>query len=397
MNQRELALQILHKTIADESYSNLLMRTELNKIDLVQRAFVTNIVNGVLRKYEFLIYQFEADISNKTSLDTRLIIAMALYERFVLKEKDYVVNNEYVSLGKNKYEKAYINAILHKIKTLKRADKENVNACLPEWLYNLLAKQYDKDELRRILYVYQQIPKIYYRINKNKCSYDDLKNLDIEIINEDSFTSNKNLLRSEEYKKGYFYIQDFNSASLYKHLKLEKDNTLLDVCSAPGSKLFNCLDIINPNNAYANDFHMHRVELIKKMADKLGFENINYLNYDGRIIKDNVNKKFDRIMLDVPCSGLGIIGRKPDLKFHIKPNSLDELQKLQYEILSNMDEILNVNGILLYSTCTLNKKENSKQISRFLSENDQYVLLEEETIINEFGDCFYYASMKKVK
>ena len=397
MNQRELALQILHKTIADESYSNLLMRTELNKIDLVQRAFVTNIVNGVLRKYEFLIYQFEGDISNKTSLDTRLIIAMALYERFVLKEKDYVVNNEYVSLGKNKYEKAYINAILHKIKTLKRADKENVNACLPEWLYNLLAKQYDKDELRRILYVYQQIPKIYYRLNKNKCSYDDLKNLDIEIINEDSFTSNKNLLRSEEYKKGYFYIQDFNSASLYKHLKLEKDNTLLDVCSAPGSKLFNCLDIIEPRNAYANDFHMHRVELIKKMADKLGFENINYLNYDGRTIKDNVNKKFDRIMLDVPCSGLGIIGRKPDLKFHIKPNSLDELQKLQYEILSSMDEILNVNGILLYSTCTLNKKENSKQISRFLSENDQYVLLEEETIINEFGDCFYYASMKKVK
>ena len=397
MNQRELALQILHKTIADESYSNLLMRTELNKIDLVQRAFVTNIVNGVLRKYEFLIYQFEGDISNKTSLDTRLIIAMALYERFVLKEKDYVVNNEYVSLGKNKYEKAYINAILHKIKTLKRADKEYVNACLPEWLYNLLAKQYDKDELRRILYVYQQIPKIYYRINKNKCSYDDLKNLEIEIINEDSFTSNKNLLRSEEYKKGYFYIQDFNSATLYKHLKLEKDNTLLDVCSAPGSKLFNCLDIIEPRNAYANDFHMHRVELIKKMADKLGFENINYLNYDGRTIKDNVNKKFDRIMLDVPCSGLGIIGRKPDLKFHIKPNSLDELQKLQYEILSSMDEILNVNGLLLYSTCTLNKKENSKQISRFLSENDQYVLLEEETIINEFGDCFYYASMKKVK
>ncbi len=101
-------------------------------------------------------------------------------------------------------------------------------------------------------------------------------------------------------------------------------------------------------------------------------------------------------MLDAPCSGLGVIGRKPDLKFHIKPADLDELQILQYQLLSSMDEMLMNGGILLYSTCTLNKKENEKLIRKFLSENEEYILMEDETIINEMGDCFYYAKMKKV-
>ena len=107
--------------------------------------------------------------------------------------------------------------------------------------------------------------------------------------------------------------------------------------------------------------------------------------------------KFDKILLDAPCSGLGVIGRKPDLKFHIKPESLDELQKLQFELLESMKGLLKNDGILLYSTCTLNKKENGRLIRRFLSQEDRFILLKEETIINDLGDCFYYAKMKKVK
>lgn len=396
MKQRELALNILNKTIADESYSNLLMRRELNRIEPIKRAFVTNLVNGVLRKYEFLSFQFAEDIEPKTSLRIRLILCMAMFERFVLKQEDYVVNNEYVSLGQNKYEKAFINVLLHKHKSLKLSPDPDVNACLPKWIYNLLAKQYSKEDLNRIVSIYQRIPDTYYRINKRKCVYEDLKHLDIEIINEDSFRSRNNLLKTREYQEGFFYVQDVNSASLYRHLDLKASDKLLDVCCAPGSKLFNCLDILKPQNCYGNDLHSHRVELIKQMAEKLGYNRVNYLNLDGRDIKDNVNLRFDKILLDAPCSGLGVIGRKPDLKFHIKPADLDELQILQYQLLNSMDEILMNGGILLYSTCTLNKKENEKLIRKFLSENDHYLLVEDETIINELGDCFYYAKMKKV-
>ena len=322
---------------------------------------------------------------------------MAMFERFVLKQEDYVVNNEYVSLGQNRYEKAFINVLLHKHKSLKLAPDPDINACLPKWIYNLLAKQYSDEDLKRIIYIYQRIPDTYYRINKRKCVYEDLEHLGIEKINEDSFRSKNNLLKTKEYQNGLFYIQDVNSASLYRHLDLKPSDKLLDVCCAPGSKLFNCLDIIKPQNSYANDLHSHRVELIRKMAEKLGYHGINYLNLDGRIIKDNVNLRFNKILLDAPCSGLGVIGRKPDLKFHIRPNDLDELQVLQYQLLSSMDEILMNDGILLYSTCTLNKKENEKLIRKFLSENDHYILIEDETIINELGDCFYYAKMKKVR
>lgn len=397
MNQRQLALDILYKTIRDESYSNLLMRQELNKLEPIHRAFTTNLVNGVLRKYEYLMYQIKDEIEDNTSLRLKLILAMAIYERFALKERDYVVNNEYVKLGRNKFERAFVNALLHKIKSLKATNIAHIKYCLPEWLYNLLNSQYDEESLLKILETYQRIPSVYYRINKNKCNFIDLKHLNIKILNDDLFISEDNLIHSDEYKGGCFYIQDYNSAGLYKHLDLKPNNTLLDVCSAPGSKLFNCLDITDSRNAFANDLHAHRVELIKKMANRLGYKGINYLNFDGTLIKDNINMKFDRILLDAPCSGLGVIGRKPDLKFHIQPADLDNLETLQLDLLHNISPLLDVDGILLYSTCTLNKKENVKLIRRFLSDSADFLLLDEETIINDMGDCFYYAKLGKVK
>jgi len=397
MNQRETALEILYKTIKEESYSNLLMRKELEKLPQIQRAFTTNLINGVLRKYEYLSYQFRDEVKSDTALRIRLILCMALYERFYLKEKDYVVNNEYVELGRNRHEKAFINALLHKMKALKEAEDPWIRFNLPEWIYRLLSSQYDEETLKKILNVYQKIPSVYYRINKKKCRMEDLEKLNITALNEDVFTSTENLLTTEEYKNGYFYVQDCNSASLYRHLDLEKDHTLLDVCSAPGSKLFNCLDVLKPENCYANDLHENRVKLIRKMAEKLDYKDIHYLNQDGRKLKDILDLQFDRIMLDAPCSGLGVIGRKPDLKFHVRPESLDELEKLQLELLHSVKELTKTDGIVLYSTCTLNRKENDRLVRKFLNEEERFELLEEDTIINEAGDAFYYAKIKRVK
>ncbi len=397
MNQRETALEILYKTIKEESYSNLLMRKELEKLPQIQRAFTTNLINGVLRKYEYLSYQFRDEVKSDTALRIRLILCMALYERFYLKEKDYVVNNEYVELGRNRHEKAFINALLHKMKALKEAEDPWIRFNLPEWIYRLLSSQYDEETLKKILNVYQKIPSVYYRINKKKCRMEDLEKLNITALNEDVFTSTENLLTTEEYKNGYFYVQDCNSASLYRHLDLKKDHTLLDVCSAPGSKLFNCLDVLKPENCYANDLHENRVKLIRKMAEKLDYKGIHYLNQNGRKLKDILDLQFDRIMLDAPCSGLGVIGRKPDLKFHVRPESLDELEKLQLELLHSVKELTKTDGIVLYSTCTLNRKENDRLVRKFLNEEERFELLEEDTIINEAGDAFYYAKIKRVK
>ncbi len=390
MTERQLALEIIYKTISDNSYTNLLMRHKLNEIEVEKRPFVTNLVIGVLKKYDYLIYLLKDYIKDNTSLKNKVILSMAIYEKIYLKKEAYVFN-EYVNLGKNEYDKAFINAVLHNdIKKIK-ANEEYINESLPKWLYGLLSKQYSEDELEKILDSYRRVPLTYYRINHHK----KFNVKDVQFVNRDIFTCKRNLINSEEFKEGQFYIQDINSASLYENLDLKEDDYLLDVCCAPGGKLFNCLDIVKPANAYANELHANRLELIKKKASVLGFEGIHYINYDGRDLNKHFKKKFNKIILDVPCSGLGTIGRKPDLKYHIKPENLDELEKIQAQLLDSIKDILEDKGIMLYSTCTLNKKENGKQIKRFLDNNPDFKLLKEDTIINEFGDCFYFAKLTK--
>lgn len=393
--QRLIALNILRKTISDESFTSLLMRKELEKLEKVQRPFVTNIVQGVLKNYELLEYNVNLYV-RKTSLTNKLILMMALYERYFLKEKEYAVNNSYVELSKTKYDKSFINATLRNIRELKYSDNEWINVSLPEWLYKLIKKQYP-DDYRTVIENYHSVHKTYYRLNPNKTDFDYLKDkYDIEIMENNVFISKQNLINTDDFNNGFFYIQDINAAKLTSVLKLKEDYTLLDVCSAPGSKLFNTLELLQDSNTFSNDFNSTRLELIKKKALILGYKNINFLNCDGRYLNSKLNMKFDVIMMDVPCSGLGVIGRKPDIKFHIKPENLDELQNIGYEILNNCSKLLKEDGQILYSTCTINRKENEKQIEKFIKNNPEFKIIEEKTIIESYGDLFYYCLLSRV-
>ena len=393
--QRLIALNILRKTISDESFTSLLMRKELEKLEKVQRPFVTNIVQGVLKNYELLEYNVNLYV-RKTSLTNKLILMMALYERYFLKEKEYAVNNSYVELSKTKYDKSFINATLRNIRELKYSDNEWINVSLPEWLYKLIKKQYP-DDYRTVIENYHSVHKTYYRLNPNKTDFDYLKDkYDIEIMENNVFISKQNLINTDDFNNGFFYIQDINAAKLTSVLKLKEDYTLLDVCSAPGSKLFNTLELLKDSNTFSNDLNCTRLELIKKKALILGYKNINFLNCDGRHLNSKLNMKFDVIMMDVPCSGLGVIGRKPDIKFHIKPENLDELQNIGYEILNNCSKLLKEDGQILYSTCTINRKENEKQIEKFIKNNPEFKIIEEKTIIESYGDLFYYCLLSRV-
>lgn len=395
MNLRELALDILNKTIADESYASLLMRKRLNDIPLINRPFVSELVYGVLRNYDLLMFQIKDDVKKDTKLKLKQILVMALYERFFMNTKDYAIVNEYVELAKNKYDKAFINAVLRKNKELKYANDDAIDNSLPTWIINLLKSQY-KNEINSILDVFKTKATTYYRINPNKCSFNDLKGLNINQIDERYFTSLIPLTSSKEFKEGLFYVQDYNSKDIVDNLELNKDNLFLDMCSAPGTKLFNALDIVLDCNCYVNDLYENRVNLIKEGSKRLGYKNINYLIGDARKLNESLTIKFDRILLDAPCSGLGVISRRPDIKFHIKPESLDELQSIQIDLLESAYNLLLRNGILVYSTCTLNKKENTKQINLFIKKHDDMKLINEETIIKKGGDCFYLAKLKKL-
>lgn len=391
--QRKIALKIIYKTISDASFTNLLMRKELENIMPLQRAFVTNLVQGVLKNYEYLSYNVSL-YAKKSDLTNRIIIMMALYERFYLNKEEYAVNNSYVELAKTKYDKSFINAILRKVEKLESANIPYIDASLPEWLYKLLNSQYP-GEIDKILENYHTVHKTYYRLNPAKCSYKDLQNYPIQIVKDNIFISSTNLINTDEFKQGFFYIQDINAAKLTAVLDLKKEDLLLDACSAPGSKLFNCLEIVRDYNAYSNDLSSTRLNLIKQRAKLLGYNYVNFMNYDASILNQKLNIFFDKIILDVPCSGLGVIGRKPDIKFHIKPENLDELQNIGYNILENCSKLLKPDGELLFSTCTLNKKENGKQIEKFLKKHPDFMIIKEETIIENYGDLFYYCLLKK--
>lgn len=393
--QRNIAYNIIYKTISDGSYSNLLMRKELEKLPNIQRAFVTNLVNSVLKNYDFLLYQHE-HLYKTTGLRNKIILSMATYEKLFLHEKDYVVNNEYVNLAKSEFDKKFINAIIYKIEELRKPDDKYIKYSIPKWLYDLLDKQYSEEELDTILNNYHRIPLVYYRLNHHKATYDDLAHLNITIINEDIFTSDKSLLNAKEFSDGLFYVQDINANSLVKEFSLNENDLFLDACSAPGSKLFNALDYVKTDNAYANDVNESRVKLIENKATVLGFSGVHYMCYDASTLSKNIDVAFDKILIDAPCSGLGVIGRRSDIKFHIKPESLDELQILQKDILNDVSKLLKQGGELLYSTCTLNRKENDKQIQFFLKEHNDFVLIKDRTIINLCGDMFYFALLKRI-
>lgn len=394
MNERKTALEILRKTMSSSSYSNLLMRSHLNSDDNI--GFITNLVYGVLENYDSLKYQLNG-LYKKTSKVNEIIMVMSLYERFILKKEIYVSINEYVKLADNEYDKSFINAVLHKIMYFKEPVEPHIKYNLPKWIYKLLSKQYPEYDLSLILNNLSRKKQVYYHINHNKTDFNSLKHLNIDIINDDFFTCKDSLLKTEEFYNGLFYVQDINSAKIVDSLDLQENDLFLDACSAPGSKLFNALKYIKQENAYSNDVNINRVKLINEKAQILGFDRVNYSAYDARELSEYIDIKFDKILLDVPCSGLGVISRKPDIKFHITDSSLDELQDIQKDILDNVSSLLKEDGLLCYSTCTLNRKENSVQIDKFLKKHKEFVRVKEETITDPRGDMFYYCLIKHSK
>lgn len=394
MNERKTALEILYKTLSESSYSNLLLKSHLKSDDNI--AFITNLVYGVLDNYDSLKYQLKG-YYKRTSKYNELILIMSLYERFILKKDLYVTTNEYVKLAGNDYDKAFINAVLHKIIYYKEPTEEYIKYNLPKWIYKLLSKQYSKYELSLILNNYSNKKQIFYHINHNKTNFDELSKLKISPINDDFFISDDNLLKTDEFINGLFYVQDINAAKIVDSLDLKPDDIFLDACSAPGSKLFNSLKYIKEENAYSNDVNFNRVKLIQEKAQILGFYGVHYSAYDARTLSENLDIKFDKILLDVPCSGLGVLTRKPDIKFHITDKSLDELQLIQRDILEDTIKLLKDDGILCYSTCTLNRKENSGQIDNFLKKHKDFIKIKEETVTDPKGDMFYYCLIKHSK
>ena len=395
MSEREIAYDILKKVIIDDKYANLLMRN----YESAYFGFITTIVYGVLRNYTYLCYQYNKLIDKKPKTEVEILLSMAIYEYYYMKQSDYVIVNEYVNLAGRHY-KGFINATLRNVikQGFIESNQIDVIYSCPKWICSLIRSHYGDDIAYKILdNSTKQLP-IYYRLNTLKASYNDFE--DINILDNSFFTSTNNLLKSKEFKDGKFIIQDYGTLNIIKALDIKPDLNVLDMCSAPGGNTTHISSIMNNTGSIiATDLYQHRITLLENNIKLLNTTTISTLVYDHLIYNENWSNKFDRIVLDAPCSGLGVLSRKPEIKFKLKPEDIDNLVITQNKLIRNAIKYLKLNGILVYSTCTLNYKENTKIIKELLKEYDNIKLVKEETIYSFINntDSFYYAKIIKVK
>ena len=424
MNARELAINVLYKVEFGEGYSNVTLDKELNKSDLepVDKAFASELVYGVLTwkiTLDEIIKMYSSIKIKKISPWILNILRTGIYQIvFLDKVPESAAVNESVKLAKQYGHEAsskFLNAILRKIeknemekllayiatKPILEDEIISIVTSHPLWMVDELLKEYDKKFVTELLNANNITPEITLRSNRLKTTRDELykllllKKIDCKKGNlEDSIKVRK----MSDFKGKLFTVQDEAAQLACLKLAPEDGEVVLDACSAPGGKTTYLAEIMeNKGKIEAWDIHPHRVRLVEEAAKKLDIDIIHATVHDATIVMPNYKEKFDKILLDVPCSGLGVIRKKPDIKWTRQPEDFEELMSVQEKILDTCSEYLKSGGRMVYSTCTVLKRENEEQIERFLLTHSDFMLVEQTKLfpnVNE-TDGFYIAVLEK--
>jgi len=267
-----------------------------------------------------------------------------------------------------------------------------------------LMKSNDEKEVEQICKNSNIKPKVTIRVNTLKINKQELierlkeKNTECKETAEklDDFLileKVKNIENVEEFKQGYFTIQDISAGQTAKILNPQPGELVLDACSAPGGKTTYMAELMkNKGKIEAWDIHEHRTKLVEQNAQRLGINIIETKVKDASLYDESLKEKFDKILLDVPCLGIGVIKRKPDIKWKRKPEDVKNITEIQKKILDNCSKYLKKNGVMVYSTCSILEKENQDIVDKFLKENNEYYIRPEETrniLPNEEKDGFF--------
>lgn len=399
-NPRNTALNVLMKIEQDNAYSNIALNNAIreNKLSGVDSSFVSALVYGVLERkitLDYIIKQYSKIPLRKIELKTKMILRLGILQLlFMDKIPESAAVNESVNLAKkHKLQKSsgFINGILRSItrseEKYKLPDKSDkvlyysVKYSAPQELVKLWINSYGELNTEQLLKSLGGRPKICARVNTLKNDKNSLiaelakENVKAEEIpfleNAVSLTETGSIERLSAYKSGKLHIQDASSQLCVDFLSPKPREVLLDICSAPGGKSFTAAQYMcDRGKIFACDLYNHKLKLISDGAKRLGIHSIVTLKRDGAS-SDVSLPLADKILCDVPCSGLGILSRKPEIRY--KDNLIsDDLPELQYRILCQSAQYLANGGRLVYSTCTLNPAENNKNARRFLEEHPDF-------------------------
>jgi len=373
------------------SYSNIVLNDAFKEFYLTakEKAFITEIFYGVLRNKNFLDYMIEKNTKVIKKEWIRNLLRISIYQltfmssdaKGVVWEATEIAKKHGIAISK------FINGTLRnylrnkdlEIKKLHDEKNYEILYSIPQYFCDILEKQYGSENLNQAIISLKKIPYLSVRVNKLKYSEEEfeefLKEKDIQIIKKvDSvyYVNSGLIINSKEFKEGKIIAQDASSYLAAKNLGVKPDELVLDICAAPGGKTAVLAEEMkNKGEIIAIDIHQHKKKLIEENMKKLGIDIVKATVLDAR----NVNKqgrKFDKILVDVPCSGYGVIRKKPEILYTKNRENVEELASLQLEILNSAADILKDGGELIYSTCTIISQENTENVEKFLNERKEF-------------------------
>ncbi|MBA4538094.1 16S rRNA (cytosine(967)-C(5))-methyltransferase RsmB [Bacillus aquiflavi] len=398
-NVRETALELLESVEKNQSYSNLLLNAAIKKNQFNSRdaALLTEITYGTLQRRMTLDFFLKPFLKREKINNWVLhLLRITLYQMIYLnKIPERAAIYEAVEIAKKRGHKgiaSFVNGVLRSIQregvpTLKSIEdpieRLSIETSHPRWIVERWVEQYGFLKTKEMCEINLTAPLQTARVNITKVSRQKC----IQLLEEEGYQIEKspiipeaikclkgNLAHSEVFYKGLITIQDESSMLVSYALNIEQDEMILDACAAPGGKSTHIAEKLNATGMVISlDLHEHKVKLISDNAKRLGLTNIETKVLDSRKAADYFPKEsFDRILLDAPCSGLGVLRRKPDIKYTKKEQDLTRLQKVQLELMDALAPLLKPGGLFVYSTCTVAKEENDQVVDIFLKGHSHF-------------------------
>ena len=397
-NTRELILGILLEVTEHHEYSHIAIRKVLEKyqyLDKKDRGFITRITEGTLEQLihlDYIIEQFSTVKVKKMKPVIRNILRMSVYQlKFMDSVPPSAVCNEAVKLSVKKgfkNLKGFVNGVLRNISRnmneIKYPDEKlhrvaflSIKYSMPEWIIKQWMTEYGNETLITILESFFSKKNTSIRCNLSKITKEELvKGLQEEGIEvgESRYLDDALEISGYDYlgsitsfQEGLFQVQDVSSMLAGQIGNPKKEDYVIDVCAAPGGKSLHAADkLMGTGHVEARDITDYKVSLIQDNIKRCGFKNIEAVVKDARVLDADSIEKADVLFADLPCSGLGVMGKKNDLKYKMTPEKQKELVKLQQEILNTVHAYVKKGGTLVYSTCTINKEENIENVNWFI-------------------------------
>lgn len=400
MNVREAAFMSLEKCTPGGKYSNLEVDSSIKKYGFTgnDRAFFTALVYGTVEKritLDYVISQFSSKPIEKLEPKVLDILRLGAYQiLFLDRVPDSAACNESVELAKfytHKGTSGFVNGVLRSISRGKNAieyppkdtlEYLSVKYACPIWLCEMWERDYGREKCERILTGINCNPRITLRTNTLRTDRESLKKrLAADGIESAETKLSTNGLILDEFTpigevtalaEGLCFVQDEASQICTEAVGARPGDTVIDTCSCPGGKSFGiAMSMKNKGSIISFDLHESKLSLVKRGAEKLGIDIISVSVQNGTRPREEFIGKADRVLCDVPCSGLGVIAKKPDLR-HKSAKDIENLPEIQYSILDAASRYVKTGGRLIYSTCTLNKRENEENRVRFLKEHSEF-------------------------